>query len=75
MLIYWNISMVYNITDAQDIKDLLERVDYDTVDVSVQLFIKYLRTDPNQFEQLYGKVVDNFLNGNFHVLSSEDYRI
>ena len=67
--------MVYNITDAQDIKDLLERVDYDTVDVSVQLFIKYLRTDPNQFEQLYGKVVDNFLNGNFHVLSSEDYRI
>ena len=75
LLIYWNISMTYNITDAQDIKNLLERIDNDTVDMKVQLFVKYLRTDPNQFGLLYDKIVDNFLNGNFHVLSSEDYRI
>ncbi len=75
LLIYWNITMTYNITDAQDIKNLLDRIDNDTVDMKVQLFVKYLRTDPNQFGLLYGKIVDNFLNGNFHVLSSEDYSI
>lgn len=66
--------MTYNITDAQYIKNLLDRIDNDTVDMKVQLFVKYLRTDPNQFGLLYGKV-DNFLNGNFHILSSENYRI
>lgn len=75
LLIYWNISMAYNITDAQDIKNLLNNIDNDSVDMKVQLFVKYIRTDPDQFGTLYGKIVDNFLNGNFHVLSSEDYKI
>ncbi len=75
LLIYWNISMVYNITDAQDIKDLLDNLNIDTVDLKVQLFIKYLRTDPSQFSLLYGKIVNNFLSGNFHILSGEEYKI
>lgn len=75
LLIYLNISMVYNIVDAQGIKELLDRVDNNTVNTQVQLFVKYLRTDPRQFGVLYDKIVDNFLNGNFHILSSEDYKI
>lgn len=63
------------IFDAQDIKNLLDKTDKDTIDVKVQLVVKYLRTDPDQFGTLYGKIADNFLNGNFHVLSSEDYKI
>lgn len=75
LLIYWNISMIYNVTDAQEIKKLLDDVDNDTVDARVQLFVKYLRTDPKQFGRLYGKIVDSFLNGNFHILSSEAFKI
>lgn len=75
LLIYWCVSMTYNITDAQEIKNLLDKKDTDTIDIKVQIFVKYLRTDPNKFGLLYGKVKDNFLNGNFHILSSEDYKI
>ena len=75
LLIYWCIYMTYNITDAQEIKDLLDNKDNDTIDVKVQLFVKYLRTDPDKFGLLYGKIVDNFLKGDFHVLSSESYTI
>lgn len=75
LLIYLNVSIIYNIADAKDIKELLDRVDNDTVDAGVQLFVKYIRTDPKQFGRLYGKIADNFLNGNFHILSSEDYKI
>lgn len=75
LLIYWCISMTYNITEAQRIKDLLDRIDNDTIDLKVQLFIKYLRTDTDKFGLLYSKIRDNFLNGNLHVLSSEDYTI
>lgn len=73
LLIYWVISMTYNIIDAQEIKDLLDQIDNDTIDLKVQLFVKYLRTDTNKFEVLYGKIKDNFLNGNFNILSSNDY--
>jgi len=75
LLIYWCISMTYNITDAQEIKNLLDRIDNDTIDMKVQLFVKYLRTDTDKFGLLYDKIRDNFLNGNYHVLSSEDYTI
>lgn len=75
LLIYWCISMAYNITDAQEIKNLLDNNDRDTIDVQVQLFVKYLRTDPDNFGLLYGKIVDNFLKGNFHILSNESYII
>ena len=73
LLIYWCISMTYNIIDAQGIKNLLDQIDNDTIDLKVQLFVKYLRTDTDKFEVLYGKIKDNFLNGNFNVLSSNDY--
>ena len=75
LLIYWSISISYNITDAQEIKNLLDHIDNDTIHVSVQIFVKYLRTDPDKFGLLYGKIRDNFLNGNYHVLSSEAYTI
>ena len=75
LLIYWCISMTYDIMDAQGIKDLLDHIDNDTIDLRVQLFVKYLRTDTDKFGLLYGKIRDNFLNGNLHVLSSEDYTI
>jgi len=41
LLIYWCISMTYNIFDAQDIKNLLDKTDKDTIDVKVQLVVKY----------------------------------
>lgn len=75
LLIYWCISVTYGISDAQGIKNLLDRIDSDTIDLKVQLFVKYLRTDTEKFGVLYGKIRDNFLNGNLHVLSSEDYAI
>lgn len=75
LLIYWCISMTYDITDAQEIKDLLDRIDNDTIDLKVQLFVKYLRTDTDKFGLLYGKIRDNFLNGNLNILSSDDYII
>lgn len=75
LLIYWFISMTYKITDAQEIKDLLDRIDNDTVEMNVQLFIKYLRTDTDKFGLLYDNIRNNFLKGNFHILSSEDYKI
>jgi len=75
LLIYWCISMTYNITDAQEIKNFLDRIDNDTIDIKVQLFVKYLRTDTDKFGLLYDKIKDNFLNGNYHVLSNEDYTI
>ena len=67
--------MVYDITDAKEIKKLLDNNDIDTIDVKVQVFVKYLRTDPDKFVLLYGKIVDNFLKGDFHILSSENYEI
>lgn len=75
LLIYWCVSMTYNITDAQEIKNLLDNNTIDTIDVKVQLFVKYLRTSPDKFGLLYGKIVDNFLKGDFHILSSENYKI
>ena len=75
LLIYWCVSITYSITDAQEIKDLLDKIDNDTIDLKVQLFVKYLRTDTDKFGLLYGKIRDNFLNGNLLVLSSEDYTI
>ena len=75
LLIYWFLSTTYNITDAQKIKDLLDRIDNDTVEMNVQLFIKYLRTDTDKFGLLYDNIRNNFLKGNFHILSSEDYKI
>ena len=75
LLIYWCISTIYNITDAQEIKNMLDNIDHDTIDINVQLFVKYLRTDPDKFGLLYSKIRDNFLNGNLHVLSNEGYII
>lgn len=75
LLIYWCISMVYNITDAQEIKSLLDKIDSINLELRVQLFIKYLRTDPAKFEKLYGKIRDNFLQGNYHVLSSDEFKV
>lgn len=71
LIIYWNISMVYGITIAADIIKLLNKVDRDTLDVHTQLFIKYLRTDPKKFKELYSNVQANFLNKDYSVLSNK----
>lgn len=75
LIIYWNISKVYGITEAQKIKELLDKIDNDSLDIQVQLFIKYLRTEPAKFKELYHKIEENFLNNNYKVLSSKNFNI
>lgn len=75
LFIYWNISTVYGITDSQEIKELLDKIDNDSLDLQVQLFIKYLRTEPSHFKKLFNGIQENFLNNNYRVLSSENLNI
>lgn len=75
LFIYWDISSVYQKYDANEIKNLLDNLDSKTLDIQVQLFIKYLRTSPGQFKKLYETVRENFLNGNFNVLDSQNLHL
>ena len=75
LLIYWNISVVYKITNPQEIKKLLDNIDRDSLNIQVQLFIKYIRTNPSEFKKLYNNVKQNFLNKNYNVLSSVDFDV
>jgi len=75
LIIYWNISMIYGITDAQKIKDLLDTIDNNSLNLQVQLFIKYLRTEPSKFNELYKKIENNFLNKDYQVLESKNFDI
>lgn len=72
LLIYWNISMVYNIYDPQDIKDLINNIKRANLDIQVQLFIKYMRTPPNKYSELYKQIRFEFLNKNYSVLSNKN---
>ncbi len=75
LLIYWNISVVYDIYDEEQIKKLILKINRDSLNVMVQLFIKYLRTDPNKFKKLYEKLKTNFLNNEYKVLNNESLDI
>ena len=72
LLIYWNISVVYNIYDPQVIKDLVNNTERNNLDIQVQLFIKYMRTSFNEYSELYKQIRSEFLNGNFSVLSNKN---
>ena len=75
LIIYWNISTVYGITDSQEIKDLLDTIDNNSLDLQAQLFVKYLRTEPSKYKELYEKTRMNFLNKDYQVLTSKNYEI
>lgn len=72
LLIYWNISVNYNLYDAQEIKDLISVTTRDTLDLKAQLFIKYLRTPPKQYSKLYKEIRSEFLNKNYFILSNKN---
>ena len=71
LLIYWNISMVYNVYDPQDIKDLINNTKRTNLDIQVQLFIKYLRTSFDKYSELYNQIRSKFLNKNYFILSNK----
>lgn len=72
LIIYWNISNVYNIYDPLEIKELINRTQREDLDIQVQLFIKYLRTSPSKYSELYNQIRSEFLNKNYSVLSNKN---
>lgn len=72
LLIYWNISMVYNIYDPQAIKNLVNNTKRNNLDIRVQLFIKYMRTPINKYSELYKQIRSEFLNENYSILSNKN---
>lgn len=75
LLIYWNISLVYNKYEASIIKKIIEKNTVDTLDIQTQLFIKYLRTKPENFEELYKRIKSNFLNKDYSILNNQSLNI
>lgn len=75
LLIYWDIYIVYKMTNPQEIKDLLDRKNRYSLNIQVQLFIKYIRTNPSKFKELYNNIKQNFLNENYNILSSKDFDV
>lgn len=54
------------------IKGLVENTDRDQLDTQVQIFIKYMRTSPEKYEELYEQICSEILKGNCNVLSNEN---
>lgn len=75
LFIYWNISITYNIYDPEKIKSLVLKTNRNTLDIQVQLFIKYLRTSPDKFRELYSSIRTNFLNKDYKILNNEKLNI
>lgn len=71
LLIYWNISVVYNITNANKMKVLINNTNMNNLDLQVQLFVKYLRTPPKHYRKLYNQIRSEFLNKNNFILSNK----
>ncbi len=72
LIIYWNISMTYNIFEPQEMKNLINNTQRDDLDIRVQLFIKYMRTSPKQYSKLYDQICLEFLNKNYSILSNKN---
>ena len=72
LIIYWNISVVYNVFDPQKMKDLINNTKRDDLDMRVQLFIKYMRTPSIKYEELYNQIRSEFFNKNYSVLSNKN---
>ena len=75
LLIYWNISFIYKVFDAEEIKKIILNNNRNTIDIQVQLFIKYLRTSPEKFKNLYEQIRINFLNKDYKILNNENLNI
>lgn len=75
LLIYWNISIIYKVFDAEEIKNIILNNDENTIDIQVQLFVKYLRTSPEKFKDLYEQIKTNFLNKDYKILNNEKLNI
>lgn len=72
LIIYWNISTVYEIFDPIELKKLINTTRRDNLNLQVQLFIKYLRTPYTKYEELYNQIRLEFINKNYSVLSNKD---
>ena len=72
LLIYWDISMTYNIYNPQKIKELINNIKRTNLDIQAQLFIKYMRTPYNKYSELYNQIRLKFLNKNYSVLSNKN---
>ncbi len=71
LLIYWNLSLYYQLTNAEEIKQLIDNLSLDTLDVQVQLFIKYLRTSPIEYSELFNKIKTKLENNDTNILSDK----
>lgn len=75
LIIYWNISMTYGIYDPLKIKALIDCTDRNSLNLQSQLFIKYLRTPAERYEELYNQVRLELSNGNFNILSNKNIKL
>lgn len=75
LLIYWNISTIYKIYNAEEIKKLVLSINRDKLDIQSQLFIKYLRTPIEKYKELYNRIRTNFMNKDYKILSNSNLNI
>lgn len=75
LIIYWDISITYEIYDPQEIKALIDSTDRNSLNLQVQLFIEYLRTPAEKYEELYNQVREEFSNGNYNILSNKNIKL
>lgn len=74
LIIYWDISITYEIYDPLEIKALIDCTDRKNLNLQSQVFIKYLRTPAEEYEELYNQVREEFNNGNRFILSNKNIK-
>ena len=70
LLIYWNISIVYDIYNSKELRKLLDNINRTNLDFQVQLFIKYLDKDGKEYRKLYENIRKDLLASNTNILES-----
>lgn len=75
VIIYWDISITYEIYDPQEIKALIECTDRNNLSLQAQLFIEYLRTPVEKYEELYNQVRVELSNENYYILSNKNIKL
>lgn len=74
LIIYWDISITYEIYDPQEIKALIDCTDRNSLNLQVQLFIKYLRTPAEKYGELYNQIREELSNENCLILSNKNIK-
>ena len=74
LIIYWDISITYEIYDPQEIKALIDCTDRNNLNLQSQAFIKYLRTPAEEYEELYNQIREELSNGNGFILSNKNIK-